>query len=319
MRHDRAAAPAEQRAADAAMPSPLPDLAAPASARVPRIDDFFVCIGAQKAGTTWLARVLSSHPDLFMSPVKELHYFDHAAGLTQHLAERKLRSRNRKYYQRLLTQWHRFGELRRQGSWYRTYMKGPIDDAWYASLFADREGKRFAGEATPEYAIIGESGLRHLQRLAPRCRVLFILRNPVTRAWSQALHHCRSTRQDAGRLSRDELIAVMDEAPNFSALCDYAQTLRDIDRVFAPEQVEVMFYEDMHADRAATLERVCAFIGIPFDAARLPELGRRFNRSQDVELPADVRAVLRDRLRPQADAVRASLGRVPASWEREFG
>ena len=57
------------------------------------IRDFFVCIGAQKAGTTWLARILSSHPELFMSPVKELHYFDHVAGLTEHLSDRKLRSR----------------------------------------------------------------------------------------------------------------------------------------------------------------------------------------------------------------------------------
>jgi hypothetical protein len=288
-------------------------------AAAPLIGDFFVCIGAQKAGTTWLARVLASHPDLFMTPVKEIHYFDHVQGLTEHLSERKLRSRQRKYYQRLLTQWGQFSALRRQRAWYRTYRKGELGDAWYASLFADRDGKRFAGEATPEYAIIGEDGFRHLKRLAPAARILFILRNPVTRAWSQVLHHCRRTGRDALSLTVDELIDLMQDAPHFERLGDYAATLDDLARVFDKEQVLVLFYEDMHADRAQSLRRVCSFIGIPFVPAAMPELGRRFNRSQDVALPEALRPHLRERYRAQADAVRQRLGRIPESWEREFG
>ncbi len=37
----------------------------------------FLGIGAQKAGTTWLAWNLRRHPDIFMPKIKELHYFDH--------------------------------------------------------------------------------------------------------------------------------------------------------------------------------------------------------------------------------------------------
>src|SRR5262245_10957802 len=36
----------------------------------------FLCVGAQKGGTTWLYWQLDSHPDFWMPPVKELHYFD---------------------------------------------------------------------------------------------------------------------------------------------------------------------------------------------------------------------------------------------------
>src|SRR5689334_16087334 len=36
----------------------------------------FLCIGAQKAGTSWLYQQLEPHPDFWMPPVKELHYFD---------------------------------------------------------------------------------------------------------------------------------------------------------------------------------------------------------------------------------------------------
>src|SRR5215208_8098181 len=36
----------------------------------------FLCIGVHKGGTTWLYQQLDSHPDFWMLPLKELHYFD---------------------------------------------------------------------------------------------------------------------------------------------------------------------------------------------------------------------------------------------------
>ena len=36
----------------------------------------FLGIGAQKAGTTWLALNLGVHPQVWLPPIKELHYFD---------------------------------------------------------------------------------------------------------------------------------------------------------------------------------------------------------------------------------------------------
>ena len=37
----------------------------------------FLCIGAQRAGTTWLYDLLASHPEVYVpSRRKEVHYFD---------------------------------------------------------------------------------------------------------------------------------------------------------------------------------------------------------------------------------------------------
>jgi hypothetical protein len=281
------------------------------------INDFFVCIGAQKAGTTWLARMLQTHPDLFLTPVKEIHYFDHIRGITEHLSNRKRRSRYRKYHQRMWTQWAQFGEYWRQWAWYRDYMKNPVNDEWYASLFRHRGAKRFAGEVTPEYAIIGKEGLGHLKTLAPDARVLFIMRNPVTRAWSQVLHQCRARGLDATRQSVDAIAAMLAE-PRARELGDYAATLADMAAVFRSDQMLLMFYEDMHKDRLAALEQVCRFIGCGYDPSYFKEVGRRFNRSQDAALPDPVRAVLRDLYREQAEAVRQRMGRIPEAWAREF-
>ncbi len=48
---------------------------APRSAARLRLPDF-LGIGAQKAGTTWLAENLRLHPEVFIPERKELHYFD---------------------------------------------------------------------------------------------------------------------------------------------------------------------------------------------------------------------------------------------------
>ncbi|MDX2157117.1 MAG: sulfotransferase [Hyphomicrobiaceae bacterium] len=282
------------------------------------IESYFVGIGAQKSGTTWLARMLAAHPDIFITPVKEIHYFDHIAGITEQLSDKKRRSRHRKYHQRMWTQLSRFSEHRSQWSWWRDYMGSPIDDAWYRRLFAHRGGATFAGEITPEYAILGKQGLAHIKRLAPTARVVFIMRNPVDRMWSQVLHQCRSRGLDANRQTTEAIVAMLAE-PRFGELGDYAATLDDMKAVFRSDQTLALFYEDMHQDRLAALRQVCGFIGTRFDAAYFPELGRRFNRSQQAALPAPVREHLRVLCRPQAEAVRQRLGRLPESWEKELG
>jgi hypothetical protein len=40
-----------------------------------RLPDFLI-IGAMRSGTTTLARLLQAHPEVFVPPVKEIHYFD---------------------------------------------------------------------------------------------------------------------------------------------------------------------------------------------------------------------------------------------------
>ncbi len=282
------------------------------------IRDYFVCVGAQKAGTTWLGRVLARHPDVFFTPVKEIHYFDHVRGLTQHLADKKRRSRLRKHYQRLLTQWGRLSELKAQNGWYTRYMADPIDDAWYRSLFADRLGRRFAGEATPEYAILGVEGFEHIRRLAPSARVIFIMRNPVRQAWSQLLHQARVRRLDARKLGESEMRSIL-AGDRMRALGDFPKTLDDLAHVFPQSQISTMFYEEIHADRLAAIEQVAAFIGAGFTASAFKGLDEKHNKSQDVALPDGLRKHLQVATRSIAIGVGERVGKLPDTWQSEYG
>lgn len=285
--------------------------------KAPAIERYFACIGAQKAGTTWLARMLARHDDVFVTPVKEIHYFDHVAGLTQHLSARKRRSRFRKYHQRMWTQWHRWREHWAQRSWYRAYMRPELNDSWYASLFADRCGKSVAGEATPEYALIGRDGLHHMRQLAPDARIIYIMRHPVARAWSQLLHQCRARKLDASAMSVDDFLAIAAE-DRFEALADYVRVLDDLRSEFEPSHVLLEFYEDIHQDRAAAMQRVCDFLGVVFEPGDMGALEERFNISQTATMPEQLRVELRDKYADMVKQVEKRVGRIPESWHNDF-
>src|SRR4029079_17348643 len=87
----------------------------------PRGPDFLV-IGAQRAGTTWLHRVLRQHPALWLPPVKELHYFD-KLNRTRTWLDAKERSRVI------------YRNLERIDRWHLSYLLGARSDTWYAHLF----------------------------------------------------------------------------------------------------------------------------------------------------------------------------------------
>src|SRR5215471_17299234 len=61
----------------------------------------FLCVGAHKAGTTWLYRQLDSHPDFWMPPVKELHYFDQLSRVQRASRPRCRDERDLRFLERL--------------------------------------------------------------------------------------------------------------------------------------------------------------------------------------------------------------------------
>jgi hypothetical protein len=62
------------------------------------------------------------------------------------------------------------------------------DLAWYAAQFA-RARNRVAGEASPPYALLPDFAIELVRDLNPGLKLVFLMRDPVVRAWSQ-IKHC---------------------------------------------------------------------------------------------------------------------------------
>ncbi|KAA9131519.1 sulfotransferase [Marinihelvus fidelis] len=227
----------------------------------------FICIGAQKAGTTWLYRQLRAHPDAWLPPVKELHYFDREARRCAHHPLARLGEPGTRA---AFAEW--LGELRHHRqpgdlAWGRHYFFGERNDQWYVRLFEPGR-ERLAGEFTPAYSAMSPGRISHVARLAPQARILLILRNPVERAWSHAVMNlCRF----AGRAVSD----VSDEAflAHFSGRGsrrrgDYPGMLRRWQSAFPADQLHVRFYDELKASPGDFLAGVCQFLGL--DPSPLP-------------------------------------------------
>ena len=168
----------------------------------------FLCIGAQKAGTTWLHDNLVRHPTIWLPPVKEIHYFDRPH-VTIHgrlfgRASRLRRARAHLHRTSMAFAQGRAsaGELR----WAVRYCFGPRSDAWYAALF-DQPGK-VTGEICPGYARLAKPVIQRIAGLMPEGKIIFLLRHPIERAWSAAVMHFNSIGpKDIGKADPVEVMA----------------------------------------------------------------------------------------------------------------
>ena len=229
----------------------------------------FLIIGAQKAGTTWLYRNLLSHPQLWMPKEKELHYFDEKILTTDASLRSRLRGtrpedgRWRRQAQRQLKSY----KLERRNlknfspkdlAWDLRYFLGKPGDEWYASLF--KQGRRkISGETTPDYSTLDPETIAHIHEIMPDTKIIFMMRNPIERAWSQAMMDLtwglgltdipnrRFNRHFMSRRSR--------------ALSDYLQTLDNWRKFYPEDQVFVGFLEDADFYPARLMRRVYRFLG----------------------------------------------------------
>ena len=274
------------------------------------IENYFVCVGAQKAGTTWLSKLLSAHPEIFVTPVKEIHYFDQAQGLSDKLSAYKRWSRFRKHTGRFLSGSQSAKQKRRDLRWYMNYLKGPINDDWYVKLFPKSPDHKISGEFTPEYALIGLDGYTHIRRLAPNAKVLFVLRKPSEQAWSQYLHFRdrRNKEIDAGE-------AIRFWQSDYSIkMRDYALTIRQLHEVFDKSNVHAIFYEELKADTSRSLHEIYEFLDVgPIDLTK-DSMKKVYNMSPKIDIVQELDAYLESECQKITDDVLEIIGRVPSSW-----
>jgi Sulfotransferase family len=218
----------------------------------------FLVIGAQRAGTTWLHRVLRQHPSLWLPPVKELHYFDRLE-TTRTILDPK--ERRRVGLKQLLS----------LDPWLVSYWLRARSDEWYARLFRDAKAKGLvAGEITPAYATLDETVLRRIKGLNDNIKLIFVMRDPVERAWS-AVNNAAKKGIDASTVEKSIKRARESGAAARSA---YGDTIRRLEAVFPASQVHYCFFEDLRDRPEALTSDLFSFIGVapvPPTPVQLPQ------------------------------------------------
>jgi hypothetical protein len=198
---------------------------------------------------------------------------------------------------------------------------------WYLEHFRAAAG-RVKGEATPAYSILPVRTIRRIRALAPHLKVIFLMRDPVGRAWSHAKHNYNFREANfqafAGALedvSEDRWLEnFIHEWPLTSG--DYLGQLRRWLSVFPREQVFVGFYESIANSPQALLRSIFDFLGVSanVDFSAFPAC-ERILEGPRMELPpvlkGQLRLLLQERTRELAAFLDPHLGlRPPDEWNR---
>lgn len=211
-----------------------------------RFPDFYI-IGAAKAGTTSLVDMLRSHEVVFFPHEKEPHHFF-------------VREDERKWT---------IVDGSRQRPLEETLPYG--DEAGYLKLYESAPDGALRGDASTNY-LVNATTAAAISRVRPDAKIIAILREPASRAYSAWLH-ARSRGED----SCASFAEALDEceagsrttsfATDYLGDGEYDRHLARWNEVFGHRML-VLLFEDMLADPQSIYDEVLDYLGL--DRRALP-------------------------------------------------
>jgi hypothetical protein len=205
----------------------------------------FLCVGAQKGGTSWLFHQLTLHPDFWMPPVKEVHYLDTLSRVKRNNPPRCKDERDQWFLARLV-------ELSALPY---------VDLGAYSQLFAPKGAALLSGDITPAYSTLNEEVIERVVRYFPNLKVIFLARDPVDRAWSQlSMGVRRRSIAPFDSTNPDEVLRNL-LSPGTLLRSYPSKIVRRWRRYVRPDLCGIYFFDDLKRDPAGLRRSILGFFG----------------------------------------------------------
>ncbi|MBI2310885.1 MAG: sulfotransferase [Betaproteobacteria bacterium] len=189
---------------------------------------------------------------------------------------------------------------------------------WYESQFAGGPQGRKNGEITPAYAILPLEAIREVHAFNPALRLIFILRNPVERAWSSALMALARAEMTIDEAS-DQWFADHFRSAGSLQRGDYEQCLRNWRSVFPAGQLLLLRFEMIGTDPRGLLRQCCRHLEVRADALEsVPDeiLARKAFASPEYPIRESLREVLHRIYDARIERLGAYLQADLTEWTR---
>ena len=194
----------------------------------------FIIAGAMKAGTTSLHHILNHHDNVFI-PGREIFFFDlddihqhpdfcmnDAGGWTFHDYEQQ----------------------------YNPYLE------WYQNFFHSAGDGQLIGEDSTTYMASSKAPPR-IARLLPGVKLIFMLRDPVTRAYSHYWHLVNS-----GRAIYDFQGTLRHTPGTILQRGFYKEQINRYMQYFPSNQLKFIIFEEFTRNIQVIVDSVCIFLGL---------------------------------------------------------
>jgi Sulfotransferase domain len=205
-----------------------------------------------------------------------------------------------------------------------------LDFGWYCTHF-DEAGSRLAGEASPSYAALSLESIEQLHRLFPDLKLVYLMRDPISRAWSHAKHNCKYREANFAESGIDTAAVTDDQwRENFYhewtlTSGDYLGQLRRWLSVFSKEQLYVGFYESIVTEPSGLLRDILRFLNVDpnIDLSGFP-LEEHFLPGSSMALTPSLASTLHSLLQGRTEELAAYLRdnfklALPPDWQTTLG
>lgn len=256
----------------------------------------FYCIGAQKAGTSWLSKMLEQHPDVNLGAFKESHYFN---SLYIKKDSRWTSGYVRRNVARIIH------TLTAKKDLDYTQLRNILDLAdcnkmftedWYHLYFDSVGGKGTRGDFTPAYSALPREGIEHVKKLTPDAKIIYIIRDPVNRALSQIRMN----------ISRGQVMSSYEDLLKGDVFNrgDYLNNVKLWDEYFS--DIFYVPYKDIHLSPAKLLSEIESYIGL--EAYSYKGVAEKVHKGKKIDLDRNIINMITKEMNPQYDFIADRFG-----------
>ena len=264
----------------------------------------FLCVGAQKGGTSWLYYQLTRHADFWMPPVKELHYFDALCKVKRGGPLRCKDERDRCFLEKMTA----------------LNTRSYIDLDAYSRLF-EPKGSLLSGDITPAYSMLSDEVIERIVDRFPNLKVIFLARDPVERAWSQLSMGVRLGNIAAFDATDADAVIQNLLNPGVFLRSHPSQIVARWKRYVRPDLFRIFFFDDLKNNPAELRRSILLFLGADPDK---PSGGVTAEQNWDagkekLRLTDKVRSRVAEFFEQELKACATNLGGPAKRWPARYG
>jgi len=247
--------------------------------------NFFV-VGAAKSGTTTLSNWLDSHPEVYISPIKEPNFFstDIDISLFEPFYKKNTFFADTAYFSNRPLK--------------KVHLSFIRSNENYNALFEDVLEEKAIGECSTSY-LYSELAAENIKKYQPDAKIIIILRNPVSRAFSHYLMALRfgytskkfleEIEIDRKRLNKGWGISRL-----YIELGMYSEQIKRYYNHFAPDKILILLNEELNNNTLQTFNKVCDFLNV----SKINHIQlNRYNEANIPKMPVFNRLVSRSGLK----------------------
>lgn len=229
----------------------------------------FIIGGAMKSGTTTLHTILNRHSRVYIPP-GEIHFFD-IDNIFQHS--------DFNFYDKV------------NDRWLSQSMEDNPDKMWewYLSKFVGKEGF-VKGEDSTTY-LASKIAVERIAIQPKEIKLIFVLRHPTERAYSQYHHMLRT-----GRAVYTFEDTIRFDPASILERSLYKEQLENYYRLIPKNRIKIILFEDLVTNTEDTLKSICDYLKISSDEFNKDVLSTHSNKARvpkNIEMQAVRNRLLR--------------------------